>query len=160
MKLRPYIFLDFDGVISTYIKGRYGRDERVFTGAKLRGRMMQEFLEDIKARLIISSNWRYGRTGKGATLRELALNMEGYLGITYPIHDTTPLLAFMDDDYFERDQVILDFVSQRRIKAPWIAFDDMKLEKVPDRHKVVTDPYTGVVQSDFITAYNHLIDQS
>ena len=157
-QLRPYIFLDFDGVLSVYRKSYYG-DERVFTGALQRGRQMQGFLELIEARLVISSNWRYGQHGKGMSDIGMKGALSEYFDITYPVHATTDLLDNPGGDYHSRDLLILDFVKKRQIKAPWLAFDDMLLEKVPARRKVVTDPYEGVTENDFNLAIRRLDSQ-
>lgn len=163
-QLRPYIFLDFDGVISLYkekwdrMSGRYIMT-RDWGDAKFRGRRMQGFLELIDARLIISSNWRYGSNRKGATKKELASTMKHYLGIAYPIHGMTPLGTYSDYGDVDRGQLIMGHVRKLRIKAPWLCFDDTPLEGVPLRHKVITDDTEGVTEDDFNLAIHRLDSQ-
>lgn len=153
MKRKPTVFLDIDGVLSTY----NNRNNVVFDGAEVRGQKMSKFLRMIDADLVISSNWRYGHTRKGISSHDLQELIFDYTGLTYPISDMTPLLPFISDDYFERDMVILAYAED--VGGPWIAFDDMPLERIPEQHKITTDPRKGITDNDIRTAIKRLDSQ-
>lgn len=166
MSLRPYIFLDFDGVIAVYEPAfdNLGRPlpyrgDRDWKKAKKRGKLMDDFLYLIDARLVISSNWRYGQSRKGTTKQELQATMGYYLGVKHPIHAMLPLGTFSRYGDEGRDRLILDFVHRRRIKSPWLAFDDMLLEGIDDQHKITTDDEIGVTPDDLSEAIRRLDSQ-
>jgi hypothetical protein len=120
------IFLDVDGVLNT---DHVGMDERLVSN-------LARIIEATGARIVVSSNWRYGGIGPGSDF-EISMRHNGGEKLMSAVVDRTGVME-------TREEEILTWVEEHGVKN-WVAIDDLALD-LPPEHFVRTFR-TGLVSA-------------
>lgn len=161
----PYIFLDVDGVLNRFSPDGddycfcmetelvYGLQEILFAvdGAPDEGLP--------ETRIVVSSAWRYAGIGEGSDIWKHLHIAGGPLGplLASRLHDRTRV---QPGEHESRSGQIAEYVEKHECKR-WIAIDDdSDILKLPEGHRVLTNPYEGLSREKVSEAIRKLLAQS
>ena len=150
------IFLDFDGVINSEAFPTGNEHPRIYFDTKLVTKV-NDIIRDTDAKLVISSDWRRGRS-----INQLQDLLESY-GCIGEIIDCTPQAEQVVDTWVpittleeERVLEIQEWLSKHPGVTHWVSLDDLDLSAL--QWFVQTDHRTGISDDNVSVAIKMLTD--